>query len=1339
MLKKRRTQKWTMWVLIFMMLFSNLSIAFGNESPISVQNEEIALEEESDLQVQITIAKLLLEAYPEGSEDGQASAGARAALQAAIETAEAVAEDEVIEVITESEKALQEAIDTFKEEVFVEVEEELLEEVDFEEESTEETNSLQTKIDEANQMLEAHPTGSEEGEAASEARTALQGAIAAAEEILDDIGTYASEEIVEAENTLQEAMDDFNEVVDIPEVGKVFIPLALSSSLDLLKSDYDVMTQISLGDNHTVALDSEGKVYTWGNNEFGQLGLGDGVGEEINRPQKVENLSGKTIIQVSAGASHTVALDSEGTVFTWGNNSTGQLGDNTTEQKNEPQEITIEVNDGVMITQVTTGRYHTVVLASDGTVYTWGENEYGQLGDDTIEQKNEPQEITVEVNDGAMIQEVSAGGLHTVALANDGTVYTWGNNESGQLGYQTTGDYQDIPQEVTSLVEKTVEKVSAGGLHTVALVSDGTVYTWGNNSTGQLGDNTTEQKNEPQEITVGVNEGAMIQEVSAGGLHTVALASDGTVYTWGWNFYGQLGDGTSEQKNEPQKIIVEVNEGAIITQVSAGSGYSTAALASDGKVYMWGLNSWGQLGLGDSAQTTEPSPKEVFSLDHTPPTLEVEMLKADGEAYEDGTATNQTITVNLNGTDEMSGISDISWLELGVQVSAGWLHTVAIASNGKVYTWGGNEFGQLGYETTEIYGLIPQEVSISEGKTIEQVSSGVFHTAVLSSDGTVYTWGYNEFGQLGDGATENNNSPQELTSLVGKTIEQVSAGGLHTVAIASNGKVYTWGSNEFGQLGYETTEEYELIPQEVSIPEGKTIEQVSVGIDYTVALASDGTVYTWGNNEFGQLGLGDAITENQTTPQEVMSLSGKTIEQVSAGGEHIAVIDSDGKVYTWGRNQLGQLGYETSGGIPQRTPKVVTSIEAETMNQVSAGANYTSALTSDGTLYTWGENNFSQLGDGKTDQSTLPQAVSDPGGKTVEQVSAGGFHTVVIASDGMVYSWGFNGLGQLGWGDPSNLFESSAGEVWSWNEYKEPLIFNKEGTYEIGFRAVDEAGNESKETRTIKIDKTAPIITGVLDGRAYTGTIIPNSEDEGIAMVTLLQNGIEVSFKLGDSIYTNATYKLIVEDHAGNISEITFSKIKRSENRGGSNDKDTGDQDTEDETIVEKTTDQKFEELKTLGIFSGYTDGLPHLEDHMTREQAAKIIALLFGLDLTDSFEDADFTDISKSRWSYKYIEAASKVGIINGVGNHKFDPTGKVTIEQFIKMLVEGYVFVNGLEINGNGKVDSKNVSGWAEKYVAAAIKWELIKERENYRLYATREFLVEVAYTMFQILHEE
>ena len=277
-------------------------------------------------------------------------------------------------------------------------------------------------------------------------------------------------------------------------------------------------------------------------------------------------------------------------------------------------------------------------------------------------------------------------------------------------------------------------------------------------------------------------------------------------------------------------------------------------------------------------------------------------------------------------------------------------------------------------------------------KDIQVVSSGYFHTALLDYNGDLWIWGRNTEGQLGLGNKTNYNEPVQLHHETDGVIwEQVSLGGYHSAAIDSNGDLWTWGWNGYGQLGLGDYELYDT-PQQVIHPNidydpNVKWEQVSVGAESSAAIDSNGDLWTWGGNNWGQLGLGDHYSDsNYLTPQQVQHDS--SWEQVSLNMWHSAAIDSNGDLYTWGQNSVGQLGLgENYGAISYNSPQQVQ--HDETWTQVSTSYSNTAAIDSNGDLYTWGENDLGQLGlgDDSFGKYNTPQIVWTPKWKCILNTS----------------------------------------------------------------------------------------------------------------------------------------------------------------------------------------------------------------------------------------------------------------------------------------------------------------------------------------------------------------
>ena len=264
---------------------------------------------------------------------------------------------------------------------------------------------------------------------------------------------------------------------------------------------------------------------------------------------------------------------------------------------------------------------------------------------------------------------VSAGQYHTLALKSDGSLWSWGYNNYGQLGDGTSGSGTDksAPVQVKGAGGSgnlsDIVAVAAGSNHSVALKSDGSLWAWGHNGNGQLGDGTTTSRTLPVQVTAPSNSGYLsdIVAVGAGSNHSMALKSDGSLWAWGYNNYGQLGDGTTSQRNTPVQVKAPSNSGYLSDIVAVGAGYNDSmALKSDGSVWAWGYNYYGQLGIGTSGSSTDKS-------------APVQVKGAGGSGY----------------------LADV------VAISAGDYFGMALKTDGSVWAWGYNSFGNLGDSTTE--------------------------------------------------------------------------------------------------------------------------------------------------------------------------------------------------------------------------------------------------------------------------------------------------------------------------------------------------------------------------------------------------------------------------------------------------------------------------------------------------------------------------------------------------------------------------------------------------------------------------------------------------------------
>ena len=338
---------------------------------------------------------------------------------------------------------------------------------------------------------------------------------------------------------------------------------------------------IAAGNDHTVALRSDGTVWAWGS---GSLGNG-AFSQRQTTPILVENLN--NIVAISSGCNHILALHSNGTVWAWGRNNNGQLGDGTTVWHNTPTQIPGLDN----VIAITGGRQYSVALRNDGTVWAWGDNRYGNLGDGTTSNRSVP----VQVQNLNNVTAIAAGSNHTVAVRSDGTVWVWGANGFG-LG-DGHNSSSNIPVQVQNI--NNAVAVDAEINRTMVLRSDGTVWAWGNGAYGRLGDGTTESRSIPVQVQNLNN----VVAIAAGGFHhAIALRDDGTVWAWGGNQNGQLGDGTTMNRLLPMQVQGITN----ITAIAAGHTH-TVSLRDDGTIRAWGDNSRGQIGDGTANNHSTPT------------------------------------------------------------------------------------------------------------------------------------------------------------------------------------------------------------------------------------------------------------------------------------------------------------------------------------------------------------------------------------------------------------------------------------------------------------------------------------------------------------------------------------------------------------------------------------------------------------------------------------------------------------------------------------------------------------------------------------------------------------
>ncbi|KAM8852464.1 putative E3 ubiquitin-protein ligase HERC4 isoform 2-T2 [Synchiropus picturatus] len=325
--------------------------------------------------------------------------------------------------------------------------------------------------------------------------------------------------------------------------------------------------------------------------------------------------------------------------------------------------------------------------------------------------------------------------------------------------------------------------------------------------------------------------------------------------------------------------------------------------------------------------------------------------------------------------------------------------------------WGNAAYGQLGLGGIDEEIVVePRKCKFFYGKQVSNVGCGRRHTVFVLDDGTVYTCGCNDLGQLGHEKARK--KPEQVVALDAQIIVAVSCGECHTLALNDNGQVFSWGLGSDGQLGLNNFEECVRVPRNIKTLSDVQIAQVSCGYWHSHALSRGGQIFSWGQNRYGQLGLGNN-GPSIPTPQIIQSLQGIPFAQISAGGAHSFALTLSGAVFGWGRNKFGQLGLNDSND--RSFPTLLKSLRSQRVIYISCGEDHTAALTKLRGVFTFGAGGYGQLGHNSTNHEINPRKVFELMGNVVTQIACGRQHTIAFTpSSGKMDSFGLGGNGQLG-------------------------------------------------------------------------------------------------------------------------------------------------------------------------------------------------------------------------------------------------------------------------------------------------------------------------------------
>jgi alpha-tubulin suppressor-like RCC1 family protein len=811
---------------------------------------------------------------------------------------------------------------------------------------------------------------------------------------------------------------------------------------------------VDAGDRFVMATLVNGNVVGWGNNSRNQLGFTSGGTAYETSPYILNNISG--VIAIACGNSHVLALLSNGDVYSWGGNDYGQCGVDPSSSitVTAPQQMIDGSGLPSPVAEIDCGLYHSLIRFDDGSVTAYGLNGDGQLGDGST--TNSFAGVSAGISGTAI--DIAAGGEFSMALLNSNVVESWGKNDNGQLG----GGDSTLSSNVTPIRVKInsgqdlsdVVEIAASETTGYARISGNTVHSFGKGLEGQLGNGS---RNGAQEFSSNV--------VAVTGLATLGKpGSDHITGIVNRSSYYSSFENVDVVINFDNEDFTDLGTAHFDAQ-HYGSPTSGNGRSDKGLAYLFEDEEY--MAISDMSGNVFPQYEGTYSFWYkasasTPtganildePDLtrnhfhlqytglgNIDLVQTDGGlATTLGTVNvtlddwhflafswqtnSSTLIISNNGTSTQSVVSYGSWApedQIVISTPVGWLDNLKItsqfsdadelmdefvfggnSSSGEyVKAWGANSLEELGDgTTTNQFG----PVDVTDINNPTQISVGLDFKIALYSDGSMEGVGENTYGQLGDGTTTDRYSPVDVINFKGAPT-YIKSGKNFTVGLLADGNVIAWGNNQKGQVGINSSSSHFVDARLVSTL--TDIQQIAVGYEHALALTSDGNIYSWGDNSYGQLGTGASSPAYKKVPSMVTSITG--VSSISAGQYHSLALMTDGTVRSWGYNQNGQLGDGTTTN--RYFPiQVNGGLLGENVTNIYAGGKFNVAIVDNTDLYIWGSAKNNSLNSTPTFLST---------NANISDLAIGWDHFVVLMNTGTLMSWGDNTRGQLGLGDSS--------------------------------------------------------------------------------------------------------------------------------------------------------------------------------------------------------------------------------------------------------------------------------------------------------------------------------
>jgi alpha-tubulin suppressor-like RCC1 family protein len=1022
--------------------------------------------------------------------------------------------------------------------------------------------------------------------------------------------------------------------------------LSLLAGLSLLSAPtWAADPAVAAGAYHVFLLMPDGTVRSWGTNTQGMLG--DGTNQTRTTPVSVletpppdtpPSTPLSDVIAIATGMYSGYALKSDHTVWAWGANGHGELGDGTATARNTASAIAGLTN----VTAIVAGPQYALALKDDGTVWMWGYNIYGQKGDGTwgsSDYVTTPVQIEALGSDNTGIGASESAYQTAYAIKTDGTVWAWGFNQFCTLGTGPTCSYQQPSLPVQTSGLSNVSAVAPGGSTTYAIDTTGQLYSWGDNQWGQVGNSSTLRQATP----VAIASLTSVTAVSGGGAHALAALADGTVWAWGNNTTGQLGNGTAGYSVVPIPISGPTNVIAV-----AGGTYFSVAVSSDGHVWTWGDNYYYQLGDGTNWDSTVPL--EIFGEGFAPRTARPRFSYLPGtynatfNVVVTSDTPGATIHYTTNGVDPTTSDPTVAsggsvaiasnttlkakaWAdgmpESTVQVAAYTMKVVtpSFSPSGGTFTQTTNvtistttSSATIRYTTD---GSTPTAGSTLYSGPISLGTTGTLKAVAFKTnwaDSAVGSGSYTfNFGPLNTptasptGGTFEGQVLVTLTADTGATIRYTTNGAdptatstaytqplaisttttlkakafqtdhptsttmtqVYTIRAATPTFTRTSGTYSPGDMvtisgdagttlritlnGVDPVSTDPVIGSATSLlVGGYTIKlrafktgntdsnvaaatysltsplsggSVAAGASYSALATPDGLVYGWGLNTSGQ--LGDSTTTTRTTPKLVPTLTGVT--KLAAGAAHVLALTWDGRLFAWGNDGSGRLG--DGGTTNQSTPKWINAIS--NVVAVAAGSGHSLALTASGQVYAWGVGSNGQLGLGNTSSASTPTLISTL--TNIVAIGAGDNHSFAVTSSGQLYAWGFNGSSQLGDGGTAQqtspkLITGISGVAAVMGGASHSIARLTSGAvYTWGANSNGQLGQGNTTPRT-----TPTVVSGL-----SIGALVNSGSAFGAAMRSdgvLLEWGLNTSYQLGTTTPSQQTAPTVVAGVPSNLA-----------------------------------------------------------------------------------------------------------------------------------------------------------------------------------------------------------